>query len=93
MGPLDAFFHLLNFLAPAWVTAALGAMAMKLVWRQALRGVPAKRLAWRCALAGSVVLAAGLALWGRDGKMATYAALVGVQALVAIWTGFGSARR
>ena len=35
----------------------------------------------------------GVWLWGRDGKMATYAALVGVQALVAIWTGFGSARR
>ena len=93
MGPLDALFHLLNFLAPAWVTAAVGAMAVKLMWRQALRGVPAKRLAWRCALAGSVVLAAGLALTGRDGKMATYAAMVGVQALVALWMAFGPTRR
>jgi hypothetical protein len=44
-------------------------------------------------LAGSVVLAAGLALTGRDGKMATYAAMVGVQALVALWIAFGPARR
>ena len=93
MGPLDVVYHLLNFFAPAIVTGAVGAGALKVLWRQALRGVSWKRLAWRSGLAGALVLAAGLALWGRDGKMATYAAMVTLQALVAVWTGFGWGRR
>ena len=34
---------------------------------------------------GVVVLAAGLAYWGRDGKMLTYAALVLVVGTAAAW--------
>ena len=90
MGPLDVVYHLLNFFAPAIVTGAVGAGALKVLWRQALRGVSWKRLAWRSGLAGALVLAAGLALWGRDGKMATYAVLVVTSALALWWVGFAS---
>jgi hypothetical protein len=75
MGPIDLLFHLLGFLAPAFVVAALVALAARLV-------VPAasRRAWWVSALlnffTGSLVLAAGLWFFGRDGKMATYAALV-----------------
>ena len=76
MGPLDSLNHLLNFLAPAfWM-----AVAMAVLGRLVLRGRAAglgRGMQWLldfgvCAL----VLLAGLWLTGRDGKMATYAALV-----------------
>jgi len=79
-----AFFgHLTNLLAPALVVAVL------------LAGVPGRRrrtgdgrhgfwrhVAWS-SLAGAAVLLAGLAWFGRDGKIATYAALVLVQGTMA----------
>ncbi|CAN7245338.1 hypothetical protein LJR074_001000 [Acidovorax sp. LjRoot74] len=75
MGPLDILNHLLNFVAPAAFVALL------LVWGGRLLGAKGAALAiWRqwavVFVVGLVVLAAGLALWGRDGKMLTYAALV-----------------
>lgn len=75
MGPLDILNHLLNFMAPA----AFVALALVLCGR--LFGANGRALAgWRQFTAvfavGLVVLAGGLALWGRDGKMLTYAALV-----------------
>lgn len=77
-------WHLLNFIAPALGVAALLGAAL---WLQApARGVQA---AWQStvwlAASGVLVLAAGLALFGRDGKMATYAALVLVMGSVAWW--------
>jgi hypothetical protein len=42
------------------------------------------RLALWAALAGMVVLLGGLVVFGRDGKMATYAALV-VATAAALW--------
>ncbi len=80
MGPLDLSLHLLNFLAPA---AAL-AVALPLLARVALRGT-AGRLGWWPQVAvlfvlGAMVLAGGLWWFGRDGKMATYGALVAVMA-------------
>jgi hypothetical protein len=76
MGPVDFALHLLGFLAPAFVLAlatALGARALGI-------GTSAGR-GWKAAfalnfVAGVAVLAAGLWWFGRDGKMATYAALV-----------------
>jgi hypothetical protein len=75
MGPFDFALHLLSFAAPAFVLAlatALGARAFGI-------GGAAGR-SWKAAfalnfIAGVVVLAAGLWWFGRDGKMATYAAL------------------
>ncbi|MBT9513995.1 MAG: hypothetical protein IV104_16775 [Acidovorax sp.] len=76
MGPLDIFNHTLNFMAPA------AAVALLLVLCGRLFGATgaAKLTGWRqfavVFVVGLVVLAGGLALWGRDGKMLTYAALV-----------------
>ncbi|CAN7251170.1 hypothetical protein LJR129_001057 [Acidovorax sp. LjRoot129] len=76
MGPLDILNHTLNFLAPA---AAL-ALVLVLCGRffGAKGGAALSR--WRqfavVFVVGLVVLACGLVVWGRDGKMLTYAALV-----------------
>jgi hypothetical protein len=76
MGPLDVFWHLLSFLAPAFAVALGTALAARVlrVDRSVGRG-------WWAPVAinfvaGVIVLAAGLWYYGRDGKMATYAALV-----------------
>lgn len=80
MGPLDLSLHLLNFLALA---AAL-ALALPLLARLLLRGT-AGRVGWALQagvlfVLGAAVLAGGLWWFGRDGKMATYGALVAVVA-------------
>jgi hypothetical protein len=84
MGPLDALWHALNFFAPALGVAALAASAAKLLWRHELATVRWHRLALWGAAAGMVALIGGLVAFGRDGKMATYAALVVATAL-ALW--------
>ena len=76
MGPLDIANHLLNFVAPA------AAVALVLVLGGGLIGSRSPlAMAWWVRLGilfavGVAVLAAGLVVWGRDGKMLTYAALV-----------------
>ena len=76
MGPLDIINHLLNFVAPA------AAVALVLVLGGGLIGSRSPlALAWWLRLGivfavGVAVLAAGLVVWGRDGKMLTYALLV-----------------
>jgi len=76
MGPLDILNHLLNFSAPA---AAL-ALAVVLCGRFFGAKGAAAGQRWRqfaiVFAVGLAVLAGGLVLWGRDGKMLTYAALV-----------------
>jgi hypothetical protein len=88
MGPLDALWHVLNFFAPALGVAALAAAAAKLAWRRDLAGVRWHRLALWGAAAGAVALVAGLIAFGRDGKMATYGALVAATAAAMWWVGF-----
>ena len=85
MDALDLFWHLLNFTLPALGTAAIMATLAKLLWRRALSGTRWSALAGRCAVAGLAVLVAGLLITGHDGRMATYAALVLVCALVPWW--------
>jgi hypothetical protein len=76
VSPLDFMTHLLGFIAPALVVAALVALAGKVVFS---RNNPAKRW-WHSfalnSIAGIGVLVVGLWVFGRDGKMATYVALV-----------------
>ena len=84
MGPLDAFWHLLNFFTPAVGVGCLGAAALKLLWRRDLAGVAWRRLALWGTGAGALALVAGLALFGRDGRMATYG-LVALAAALAFW--------
>ena len=72
----SAIFHLMGWLMPALVVAFL--LWLGLLWRRGRRpsaGQPGRQLAW-LSLLGVLVLLAGLAYFGRDGKMATYAALV-----------------
>ena len=88
MGPLDAIWHALNFFAPALGLAALAASMTKLLWRRELAGVPWHRLAIWAAVTGMAVLIGGLVVFGRDGKMATYAALVVATALALWMAGF-----
>lgn len=84
MGPLDAIWHALSFFAPALGVAVLAASAAKLLWRHDLAAVRWRRLALWAAAAGMVTLVGGLFVFGRDGKMVTYAALV-VAAALALW--------
>ena len=93
MGPLDALWHVGNLFLPALALGALAAALAKLVWRRDLAGVAWQRLAGPACAACAAVVLAGLALWGRDGKMATYAAMVAVCALTLWWHGFGPGRR
>jgi hypothetical protein len=80
MGPIDFLLHLLGFLAPAF-GVALGVV----LGARVLMGAGAKAVSIRKAFAinfaaGTAVLVAGLAYFGHDGKMLTYAALVAVVA-------------
>nr|WP_222622839.1 hypothetical protein [Ramlibacter cellulosilyticus] len=68
--------HLAGFLAPAVVVAVLVAGAARIVLPPAARPQSWWMAVALNTLAGALVLAAGLWYFGRDGKMATYAALV-----------------
>lgn len=84
MTPLAFLGHIAGFVAPA-VFLALVLWAMPRV-RRAGRAAPGAALeAFMLVVAGVAVLLAGLVLFGRDGKMATYAALVFVQGTLAWW--------
>ena len=77
--------HLLNFALPALAVALVLALAARLFMK---RGAGAPGLATQVAItfaAGTVVLLAGLALTGRDGRIGTYAALVAVSGTVQWW--------
>jgi len=85
MTALGLLWHLLNFIAPAVGVGALSAALCKLFWRKSLAHAPWFTLAWQASVAGVVVLVLGIVITGHDGKMATYAALVVVCALVPWW--------
>jgi hypothetical protein len=93
MGPLDALWHLSNLFLPALALGALAAALAKLLWRRELGAVSWRRLAWPACAAAAVVTLAGLVVFGRDGRMATYAGMVVACALSLWWRGFGPGRR
>jgi len=83
--------HLANFLVPAVVMAVILAL-MPRTLRKARGGRTGfwREVGWS-SLAGTLVLLAGLVWFGRDGKMAIYAALVLVQGTLAwYWHGRGA---
>jgi len=86
MGPLDQLYHLANFLAPAIAVGVLLAVAGPLVNKKnpAALGYIAQA-AINC-IACAVALGLGLWFFGRDGKMASYAALL-VFAATSQWAG------
>lgn len=85
MGPLDAFWHLVNFVAPALGVAALASALAKLLWRKSLRTTRWWHLFYPAAVGGVLALILGVLLWQRDGRMATYALLVFSVALSMWW--------
>ena len=93
MGPLDVLWHVGNLFLPALALGALAAGLAKLVWRRELAAVAWQHLAGPASAACAAVVLAGLVLGGRDGKMATYAAMVAACALTLWWRGFGPGRR
>jgi len=81
--------HLLNFAAPAVVVAFLLVLSSRLLSGFFMSKRPLAHN-WRVQLAinfvvGLVVLAAGMVLLGRDGKMLTYVALVIATATSQFW--------
>jgi hypothetical protein len=88
MGPLDAFWHLANLIAPGLGLGLIAAALAKLLWRRELATVPWRRLATWAASASIAVLLAGLVISGRDGRMGTYGAMVMACAAALWWTGF-----
>ena len=93
MGPLDAIWHLANLFLVPLALGALAAALAKLLWRRELATVSWRRLVWPACVANAAVVLAGLVVFGRDGRMATYAAMVAVCALTLWWRGFGPGRR
>jgi hypothetical protein len=92
MGLLDALWHLSNLVLPAVVLGALSAALAKLLWRRELMGVPYGSLAWPASASCAAVVLGGLVLFGRDGKMTTYAVMVATCALMLWWRGFQAGR-
>ena len=86
--------HLFNFVLPAFWLASL----LLIVYRVARRDVAVGSVRWlRHWLwlfgSGVAVLLAGLAAFGRDGKMMTYVALVVVVGIVQAWLAKRAARQ
>ena len=78
MGPLEQIIHTFNFIAPAWGVALFGVLMARVAAR---RWLPLA--SWSLikqtvvsGVLGTLVLVGGLVVWGVDGKMATYSALV-----------------
>jgi len=78
MGTLEHLIHAINFMAPAWWMAFVCAFLDRFMlgsWLPASRWSVTKQTMCGGVL-GTGVLMGGLWLWGADGKMATYGALV-----------------
>jgi hypothetical protein len=93
MGPLDALWHLLNFMGPAVGVGGFAAALAKLLWWRELRTVGWLRLALWGGVSSLTILVAGLAVYGHDGKTGTYVAMVLACALALWWAAFGPGRR
>ncbi len=93
MNAFDALNHLLNFVLPALVVGPLAAALAKAVWRSELHAMRWWRLALWATGASVLSLFGGLVVFGRDGVMATYGAMVVASALALMWAGFGPGGR
>lgn len=93
MPPTDAFWHLMNFCAPALGLGVFSAALSRLIWRRELRHRRFLSL-WAAASAAAMLAqAGGLVAFERDGRMATYAAMVVACAAAIAWVGFRAAKR
>jgi len=79
LSPIDAFWHLSNLFAPAWIVAGLTALFIKLLWRREFKTLAWRRLALWGGAGGSAAVIVALAWLGHDGKMLGYGLmLVGI---------------
>jgi hypothetical protein len=85
MGLLDQLNHLLNFLAPAIVVGVVLAAVGPYFGKKSPSAPAAAAQAAINFIAGAVALALGLWFFGRDGKMATYAAMLVASASCQWW--------
>ena len=85
----DFLWHVLNLLAPAVGLAGLTVLLAKLVWWRRLKAAAWGPLLGWAAVAAAAASLAGLVIWGRDGAMYTYAAMVVATAVAVLLTGFG----
>jgi hypothetical protein len=76
MGPLDLINHLLNFLAPAFAVGTVLALVAAFSRKKVAVGGTVYRQAAINSIAGVLALLLGLVFFGRDGKMASYGAMV-----------------
>jgi hypothetical protein len=76
MGPLELVNHLLNFVAPAMWMALLVPLGARFIGDKVTSAPPFWVLALVNFALNVTVLALGLWFFGRDGKMATYFAMV-----------------
>lgn len=91
VGVMDAVWHVLNFFAPALAVGLLTASLVKLVWWRSLRGVGWLSLSLAASFACALGLVAGLVIFGRDGKMATYGLMLLLCTLSVGWFGLRKA--
>jgi len=82
MSVLDQFNHLLNFLAPAFAVGVLLALVAPVFYKKRPKAPVLYAQAAINVVAGAVVLLLGLWVFGNDGKMATYGAMLVVCATV-----------
>jgi hypothetical protein len=78
MGPLEQILHTFSFIAPAWGVALFCVLVARVTsrWWLPLASWSLLKQTMVSGVLGTAVLAGGLVLWGVDGKMATYSALV-----------------
>jgi uncharacterized membrane protein YdcZ (DUF606 family) len=86
MGALDLIFHLLNFAIPALAVGVLVALVSPFIYRKRAAALSIHVQSAINFAVGVLALGASLAFFGRDGKMAAYAALVLAVALSQWWS-------
>jgi hypothetical protein len=81
MGAFDLFWHLTNLFAVAVLFGLVAALGARWIWRRELARVSVRRLIAWAVLPPAGVALAGLLVFGQDGRMTTYAAMVVAVAL------------
>ncbi|MEO7058079.1 MAG: hypothetical protein ABI281_05720 [Caldimonas sp.] len=87
-----AFWHIVNFLAPAFILGGIAAVATRWAWRHELIAGKLWQFWLAAGLAAASVEVVGLLVFGHDGKMITYAFMVAASA-AALWLACFRSRR
>ena len=93
MPPIAAFWHLVGVSAAAIGVGGFSVVLAKLVWRGELRRRGLVSLWVATSAAALLAEIAGIIVFERDGRMATYAAMVVASAAAIAWFGFRAAKR